>query len=262
VLAVLVALHRRRRTGAGGWIDLAQTEGQSALTGELLMEARTSSEPAMPAGSRRAAVSPHGFFPCEGIDRWIAICVESGAEWDGLCDAMGRPAWCGDHRFATLQARKANEDELEQRLGSWTSTHDAGVLMLKLQSHGVPAGAVLDGRDLLGNEQLRARNFFEWLDHAPHTLIPPKPYAGVPWRFSDSTRGGARRAPAFGEHTTFILRELLGYTSQQIESLGAAGALGSGTGAFRQPDPVPLQELQEKGYLREVDAAFESRIAQ
>jgi len=262
VLAVLVALHRRRRTGTGGWIDLAQAEAQSALAGELLMEARTSAAPALPSGSRRVAMSPHGFFPCAGDDRWIAICVETSAEWDALCDAMGRPAWCTQPRFATLSARKANEDELEQQLGSWTCTQDAGALMLKLQSHGVPAGAVLDSRDLLGNEQLRARNFFEWLEHAPHTGIPPRPYAGAPWRFSDSTRGGARRAPAFGEHTTLILRELLGYTSQQIESLHAGGALGSGTGGFRQPDPLSLQELQEKGYVREVDAAFERRVGQ
>jgi crotonobetainyl-CoA:carnitine CoA-transferase CaiB-like acyl-CoA transferase len=260
VFAVLLALYRRRRTGAGCWIDLAQTEAQSAITSDLLLEAVTATLPAAPRGNRRRSMSPHGFFPCAGGDRWIAISVQSDADWQALCHAMGGPKWSADARFATLEQREANEDELEQRISSWTRSQDAQRLMRILQERGVAAGAVNDSRDLLQNEQLRSRGFFEWFDHAPQTGIGPKPYAGVPWHFSDSSRGCSLRAPGFGEHNTFILRDLLGYTSERIAGLSAAGALGSGSEAFRRPDPVPLEELQRKGYVHEYDPLFDAVI--
>jgi len=260
VLAVLLALYRRSRTGRGGWIDLAQTETQSALAGELIMDAYVNGADESPRGSRHPAMAPHGFFPCAGDDRWIAIAVASDAEWESMRNAMDNPEWSNGDELRTLAGRKANEDVLEQRLAEWTRSQDAHALMAALQAHRVAAGVALDGRDLVCNEHLRARGFFTWLDHPIHAGIGPKPYPGVPWRFRGSGRAETRRAPALGEHNDLVLRQILGYSEVRIAELHADGALDSQLSNFPKPQPVPLSVLLEQGRVREVDPDYELRI--
>jgi crotonobetainyl-CoA:carnitine CoA-transferase CaiB-like acyl-CoA transferase len=260
VLAVMLALFRRRRTGRGARIDLSQVEVQMAASGELVLDALANHTAGVPRGNRHPAMAPHNFFACANPDGWIAIAVSCDREWRGLIAAMGTPAWANDERFSTLAGRKAQEDELELRLTEWTRGFEHQALMHLLQEHGVPAGAALDGRELVTNEHLRARGFFQWLDHPAHTQIPPKPYTGVPWRFSESERGNIRRAPALGEHNAFVLRNLLGYGEDRIEQLFASGALGGAPDAYPRPQPVSLEELIEQGRVREIDPDFKERI--
>jgi crotonobetainyl-CoA:carnitine CoA-transferase CaiB-like acyl-CoA transferase len=145
-------------------------------------------------------------------------------------------------------------------LAEWTRTQDAEAVMQRLQRAGVAAGVASDGRDLVLNEQLRSRGFFSWLDHPEHSGIGPKPYPGVPWRFSASKRGLQRRAPALGEHTRVILHDLLGYDAARLASLEDCGALSVDPSLFPRPSPVPLDELLRQGRVLEVDPAFEERI--
>ena len=63
VLAILLALYRRRRTGRGGYVDLAQTEAQSTVAGELLLDAEAGSSGAPPRGNRHPAMAPHRVLP-------------------------------------------------------------------------------------------------------------------------------------------------------------------------------------------------------
>ena len=40
-------------------------------------------------GNRHPIHAPHGVYPCRGDDKWIAIGVETDAQWDSLCRLMG-----------------------------------------------------------------------------------------------------------------------------------------------------------------------------
>lgn len=259
VLAVILALFRRRRTGVGGWIDLAQTETQTALTGELIMAAGEPASGSLRRGNRHPAMAPHGFFPCAGDDRWIAIAIASDAEWERLRIVMDQPDWSTGDRFATLAQRKADEDGLEWEIAAWTRSGDAFELMAQLQAVGIAAGVALDGRDLVMNDHLRSRGFFTWLDHPATAGIGPKPYPGVPWRLLLTRRGESRRAPALGEHNDYVLTQLLGYDEQTLRRLHASGALNSDVGGFAEPEPVPLSVLMQQGRIREVDPDYEVR---
>ncbi len=121
--AILTALHHRRRTGDGQHIDYSQQEAVMQMVGPAFMDYAMNGRVAGPMGNRHplGAAAPHGVFPCAGEDRWISIAVLDDAEWRGLVDAMGGPAWAGTPEFATTAARVRNLDDLHERLAAWTT---------------------------------------------------------------------------------------------------------------------------------------------
>jgi crotonobetainyl-CoA:carnitine CoA-transferase CaiB-like acyl-CoA transferase len=92
----------------------------------------------------------------------------------------------------------------------------------RLQRAGVPAHAVLGSVAAARDPQLAARRHFLRVAHAVHGEVP-----------IESSRAELERTPArvgragpgLGEDTDFVLRELLGYSSEAIETLRSSGAL-------------------------------------
>src|SRR5262245_46713605 len=73
-LAVLAALWRRRRTGTGALIDLAQEETVASLLGPVLLDRAVHGGSSTPVGnaSQEGPAAPHGAYPGAGGDRRIA----------------------------------------------------------------------------------------------------------------------------------------------------------------------------------------------
>ena len=118
--AVCAALHRRNRTGEGQFIDMAQAESFIPHMGEAVLEYGMTGRPRARRGNRHPDMAPHGVYPCEGEDEWIALAVRTESEWRAACVAMGAPALADDARFDTLDARLANHDELDANIADWT----------------------------------------------------------------------------------------------------------------------------------------------
>jgi crotonobetainyl-CoA:carnitine CoA-transferase CaiB-like acyl-CoA transferase len=93
-----------------------------------------------------------------------------------------------------------------------------------LQTHGVAAGAVLKGGEIIVDPQLEARGFWDVVEH---------PEAGTykqvttPWQLSKSPRRTASPAPGLGEHNAEILSTLLGLPETEIAALEAQGIIGT-----------------------------------
>ena len=67
-----------------------------------------------------------------------------------------------------------------------TNDWDKRDLERALQNKKIPAGAVLDGKELLFDPHLNERNFFEVAEHHESTEMPPLPYGTRPWKFSET----------------------------------------------------------------------------
>ena len=94
--------------------------------------------------------------------------------------------------------------------------------MALLQAHGVAAGIVQDGRDLLDRDpHLRARGHFVTLDHAE---MGPARYHRLGFTLS-ATPAEFRPAPLLGQHNRQVLSELLGLSEAEIRGLEDAGVL-------------------------------------
>ena len=223
VAAILAALDRSRRTGMGVHLDLSQLETSLHFVAPLLLDYTANGREQGRLGNRDPGGTPHGVYPCAGEDRWLAVACSTDEHWRGLlrvAEPDGGPLH--SDAFATLLGRKANEDELDRLVSQWTVQHDRHQLMHSLQETGVPAGVINDPRDLFDDPQLRHRGHFQWLDHPEIG-----PYATDRSEFELSlTPGGLDTpAPLLGQHTEHFLRDIIGLSKEEYDSLEGDGAL-------------------------------------
>ena len=220
VAAVALALRRRHLTGEGGYIELAQRENLTMFVGEHLVDHSVNGVERPRIGNHHPFLAPHNRYPSAGEDRWITIACEDDAQFAGLASAIGQPDLAIAERFATNAARKANEEALDAIIGSWTVQRGPYEAMHHLQRLGVPAGVVLTIPELLADPQLRQRGAWTLQTH---------PSAGTwemenpPWRLSRTPGHIRMPAPGFGQHNSYVLRDLLNLDEDVIAGLYAAG---------------------------------------
>lgn len=222
--ALMAALRQRRQSGRGTFVDLSQREVTATMLGEAILDYDLSGRVAHPMGNRHALKAPQGVYPCQGDDMWLAISVRSDAEWQALCQAINRPDLARDDRFRTVLARHHRQQELDAVLTAWTRTQDHYQAMHRLQSYGVPAGAVLKGSETIADPHLQARQFWDAVNH-PEVGVYRQ--VSTPWQLSKNPRRHAQPSPALGEHNDYVLRELLGLSAQEITTLETQGIIGS-----------------------------------
>ena len=139
-VAIMAALCHRDRTGEGQLIELAQTEAMASVLGAEYLDYFVNGTVSQPLGNRHAWMAPHGVYRCKGSDAWCAIAIGSEEEWEGLCQALGNPAWSRDTRFVDMAGRHANQDELDLRIEEWTRERTPETVMNTLQESRCASG--------------------------------------------------------------------------------------------------------------------------
>jgi crotonobetainyl-CoA:carnitine CoA-transferase CaiB-like acyl-CoA transferase len=136
---------------------------------------------------------------------------------------MGNPEWIRDGKFATVLGRVEHVDELDRLVEEWTLGRTAEDVMTVLQGEGVAAGVVQNGRDLLENDpQMKERGHYVYLDHPE---IGPMALDDYPFKLSATPGRLSRHAPLLGEHTDYVLSEILGMPEDDINELIIEGVL-------------------------------------
>ncbi len=221
-VAVLAALLHRARTGRGQYIDLSQWETTMAVLPEAIVDFTMNGAPPPRDGNRDPHMAPHGVFPAAGEDRWLAIAVEDDDAWRRFVRVIDRPDLANDARFATLAARKQHEDALDALVTAWTVAREAEAAMETLQAAGIAAFVAATNRDLAEDVHMAARGFPVTLEHPE---VGTMMHLGVPWQMSASESRVRRAAPCLGQDTDQVLRDVCGYTADEIARLRDAGAL-------------------------------------
>lgn len=220
-LAVLAALRHRNRTGTGQFIDLAQYESTISLLGTSVLEYTALGRLPIRPGNRSDIAAPHGVYRCAGDDRWCAIAVFTDEEWSGFSSAIGNPDWTAESRFQTLTARKQNEDDLDALVQEWTSGLPAQEVMEQLQSKGVSAGVVQDTRDLVENDPGFRERHIRMVDQPE---VESMTIHGETIAIS-GLEPRVNRSPLLGEHTEYVLKDLLGMEEAEVDQLYVDGVL-------------------------------------
>ena len=221
VATILAAVRRRHSTGRGQQLHLTQLSGMLSLLGCEWMQYKASGRQPPRNANRSPNYCPHGVYPARpetdpAIDAWVAIAVGNDAQWQALCEAMGRRELAQDERFVSHALRKKNEDELDALIGAWSAERDKWDIADDLQRAGIAAAPVEHLKDMLEQDP-------QLPNHYQQVRQPVAPQVDIPVDREAARWVGAelnlQRAPTLGEHNQYVLQEILGLDDESFIAL-------------------------------------------
>ncbi|MCY3837628.1 MAG: CoA transferase [Gammaproteobacteria bacterium] len=174
-------------------------------------------------GNRHPAMAPHGVYPVQGDDQWIALACRDDQEWQTLAGLIGMD----DDALNSLAARRAAEDEIDARIADWSRCRPRETAIREAVAAGVPAAPVLDVLEILDYPEFAAR---EWFPEQHHPDLGTLRYGGFPWAFDRGELAAERPPPRLGEHTSEILAEI-GLDASEVDALYRDDVVGTVLGS-------------------------------
>lgn len=141
--------------------------------------------------------------------------------WPAFTKAIGRPELADAPRFKDNFSRLQNNDELEAIVYEWAAGQDAMDIYHRAGESRAPMAAVHSIADLLESPQLKARGFFQEVDHPS---AGPLTYPGPQFRMSE-VQWSPGCAPLLGEHNTDVYCGEMGMGRKDLLRLRAAGVI-------------------------------------
>ena len=159
------------------------------------------------------------------LDNWetkdgefVSVIAAGDALFPRLAKLIGRPDLLEDARFATLEKRVENSDEINGIVAKWVKRHDAAEIERRALASGVPFARTYTVADIVADPHVQARGD---LALVPDPVVGAVRMQGVYPRLSRTPgriRGGA---PKLGAHNDEIYGRLLGLSAKQRARLRA-----------------------------------------
>jgi crotonobetainyl-CoA:carnitine CoA-transferase CaiB-like acyl-CoA transferase len=224
--AALTALFGRELTGRGQYIDIAESDiwasfNQPGRAHIFVHEGRVRRR----AGHRTMGVYPYTVLPVR--DGYISMIAGRGRQWKSFLELMGEgevPAWYSeDERFADrLKISQLYADEMDELIAPWLMAHDKDEIFHAAQERGIPFAPVYTTEEVVTNEHLRARGYFETIDHP---VAGEFEYPGAPYVLSETPCEVQRPAPLLGEHNDEVWGERVGMQPDELSTMRRNGII-------------------------------------
>jgi formyl-CoA transferase len=218
VIGILMALHERNRSGQGQVIDVALYEAVFNCMESLLPEYSAFGAVRGPAGSALPGIAPTNAYAC--ADGGYALVAGNGDSiFKRLMQCIGRPDLAQDPGLAKNAGRVQRVDEIDAAIGAWTATLSVDQVLAALEQAQVPSGKIYTVADIAADPHYAARGMLGQvtLDDGSAVSVP-----GFVPKLSRTPGGHRRNAPALGQDTDAVLREM-GLGDEQIAALRERG---------------------------------------
>jgi crotonobetainyl-CoA:carnitine CoA-transferase CaiB-like acyl-CoA transferase len=211
-MAICAALVGAQTTGQGRRIDVSMLESTLASMGWVVSNYLNAGVEPIPMGNENFTAAPSGAFrTANGL---LNIAANEDAQYEKLCDVIGRPELKTDARFAERETRRGNRLAINKEIAPELMKRSATEWERVLIDAGVPAGCVLSVPEILGHPHLSGRNFVsEFEGSAGKQKVTRGGFL-----FSDDQSSPRAPAPALSEHTDAWLSNL-GYDAEKIQKL-------------------------------------------
>ena len=219
-VGTLVALHARENTGRGQVVDAALYEAVLGVMESLIPEYTVSGYVRPRTGSILPNVAPANAYPTADGEHLIS--GNQDTVFKRLAEAMGRPELADDERYATHNARGANQAELDDLIAEWSNGLTSAELEELLNRHSVPNGKIYTAPDMLADAHFAARKAIVTL---AHPQLGDFPMQNVVPKLSDTPGEVRWVGPELGEHTDEVLGDVLDLDEAARSALRDAGVI-------------------------------------
>ncbi|OZC83396.1 CoA transferase [Rhodococcus sp. 06-418-1B] len=218
VLAAIALLIRRERTEVGGAASVAQFEVMlSHMAPQIVKSSLRNREVTL--GDVPEHDAPWGLYKAAGEDNWVAVTLNEDAQWSALCTTIGRLDLLGRPELSTRAGRDKHRMLIDDAVSKWVAPRSPQDAMEKLQTAGIPAGAMLRAADVTTSDYYAQRGLFRLEEY---------PFGQDAYLMEDRQIASAEiaappqgRAPLLGEQTADIAKEELGLSPSLIHDLVA-----------------------------------------
>ena len=218
--AVLTALFVRERHGVGQAVHISLYGTALWMQYAGLMIAGCLSSNSVPT-DRRMYSPLRNFFSCQDGKWIIGTHHPEQKYWPLLCEATGQSELLHDPRFTDISKVLEDRPFLVERFDRVFATKTRSEWITILRGKGLMFGPVQRIEDVLTDPQALENRYVVDFEHRSlgQVKIP-----GYPVQFSASDAGTRSSAPALGEHTDSIMKEI-GYSDQEIVLLRKTGVI-------------------------------------
>ena len=211
-MAICASLVDSQTTGHGRRIDVSMLESTLASMGWVVSNYLNAGVEPIPMGNENFTAAPSGAFRTkEGL---LNIAANEDAQYEKLCDVIGRPELKTDVRFAERETRRRNRLAINKEIAPELIKRSAAEWEQSLIEAGVPAGRVLSVPEILGHAHLSGRHFISEFEGA----VGKQKVTRGGFLFSDDQASPQGPAPVLSEHTDAWLGKL-GYNAEKIKTL-------------------------------------------
>lgn len=218
--AITAALLWRERSGRGQYIDCALLDAQVSGLANIASNYLVAEKEATRWGTAHESIVPYQVFDTK--DHPIAIAVANQKLWESFCRMMDRAQWLADERFASNPQRVQNRHILLPLISDALKERTCAEWTERFVAASIPAGPVNNMERLFADPQVAHRRMIEEVDHP---TIGSLRLAGIPMKYSDTPGVVRRPPPLLGQHTGEILREVLDYSPERIDTLSEQGVI-------------------------------------
>ena len=248
------AISHLRKTGEGQWIDVGMYQLGIAMMPEPFIQYQLDGTEPERIGNEHAEYVPSNLYKTQGVDQWIALTVETDAQWQALASYMKESELGADPNYASAAARRKLRDIVNNKVSLWALQQDARHLTQALQALGIAAGHICNSRDLLSDPHLIERGFYEKVRH--HEPVGERPIIGRPYRLRFRDAKIKKGGPRFGEDNTAILRDIVGMSAEQIDAARANGIISDTPTNPGISGTMNTEMMLELGTLNAVDKNY------
>jgi CoA:oxalate CoA-transferase len=222
VIGILAALQERNRSGLGQMVDIGMLDCQVAILENAFTRYFATGEVPKPLGTRHPVTAPFQAFQTK--DGYLTIALADGRKekWPLLCSAIDRIDLIDDPRFDTGWARSQHWDIAEPILSEAMRKKTTQEWLAELEALDIPCGPVNTIDKVARDPQVLHRGMIKDI---PHPRLGKVKVIDTPVKLSRTPGGAERPSPDLGEHTTQVLRDMLGLSEGEITALREQGVI-------------------------------------
>ena len=216
-LSTMLAVQARDVVGHGQFVDFSEFECASTLQSGMMI-GRMLHFGTIPARhGHRQVLAGFPWYIGRCKDGFMFVMTTSQRHWERFLAALDE-SWTKKPRYQDRIAMQFEyPDESEALLAPWLAQRTRQEVWDFCQKIKVPFQPILNIEESIHSEQLTARQFLQTIEHPVAGVLQ---YPGFPAKLSETPFCIRRPAPLLGQHNQEILGDQLGYTAEQIATLG------------------------------------------